>query len=140
MALPDGLCGVLAVLSGPKSGKTLWPENALIKYLLAISLSHTAIVAIVGGYALFFLFKGMKIRYSPVINTMARTTFEILMIHDRNFFRSVLWKGIIRAAWYYSRFLWPVWGFPCCFCSLVGCSLTLSGSVCWESPFLPIKS
>lgn len=77
----------------------------IVTYLISISTSHTSIPCIIGGYSLFFIFKDIKLPYMPVINTFAKTTFGILMIHDHNFFRAPLWNEIIKTSeWYYSKF------------------------------------
>lgn len=89
-------------------GKALYPDNIVIKYLLSISSSHTGILFIIGGFALFFAFKNIKISYSFIVNTLAKTTFGVLLIHDHNFFRTPLWDQIIKAPdWWYSQ-LYPI--------------------------------
>ncbi len=85
--------------------KYLYPGTFIINYFITISTSHTSIPCIIGGYSLFFIFKGIKLPYIPLVNIFAKTTFGILMIHDHNFFRAPLWNQIIKTSeWYYSRF------------------------------------
>lgn len=85
--------------------KYLFPGTPVITYLLSVSTSHTSIPCIIGGYSLFFIFKDIKLPYIPIINTIAKTTFGILMIHDHNFFRAPLWNQIIKTSdWFYSDF------------------------------------
>lgn len=96
------------VLVGLYAGKALYPNNEFIKYLFSISTSHTAVVCIIGGYSLFFIFKNIKLPYCSVVNLFAKTTFAVLMIHDHNFFRTPLWQQVIKAPeWWYSRY-YPV--------------------------------
>lgn len=63
--------------------------------------SEMSFINIIAGYCLFFLFYDLKIPYSKTINTMASTTFGILLFHDHNYFRSILWKNIIDAPRFY---------------------------------------
>lgn len=37
----------------------------------------------------------IHINYSKVINKMASTTFAILLIHDSNYFRNLIWNYIL---------------------------------------------
>lgn len=78
------------------------PENQFISYLFAISNDESSIFNIVAGFCLFFTFKNMKVKYSNTINSIAITTFGILLIHDHNFFRYALWSKLIKVPeWYY---------------------------------------
>ena len=40
----------------------------------------------------------VHINYSKVINRMASTTFAILLIHDSNYFRNLIWNYILRSS------------------------------------------
>ena len=55
------------------------------------------IFAIMLGVSSFMLFKNLKIKYSPFINTVAATTFGILLIHaNSDTMRTWLWKDICK--------------------------------------------
>lgn len=49
----------------------------------------------IAGFALFFLFKDMRVRHSLLVNKVASHTFGVLLFHDHNYFRYVLWLGIV---------------------------------------------
>ena len=51
---------------------------------------------IIGGCAVFFLFKKIKIQHNKWINILAMNTFGVLLIHDSNFFRYVIWHDVIQ--------------------------------------------
>lgn len=79
-----------------------YPENQILIYLYVISGDESSIFNLVAGFCLFFAFKNIKVKNSKFINKIAQTTFGILLIHDHNFFRYVLWKDIVHAQdWYY---------------------------------------
>lgn len=46
---------------------------------------------------MFYIFMNIHINYSKVINRMASTTFAILLIHDSNYFRNLIWNYILRS-------------------------------------------
>lgn len=64
-------------------------------FFYVFSSDESCIFNIIGGFSLFYLFKNIKIKTSIIINKIASFTFGILLIHDHNFFRYVLWKNII---------------------------------------------
>lgn len=79
--------------------------NSIIGFLCTIAGDESSIYSIIGGFSLFFLGKNIKIPKIALVNKIATTTFGILLIHDHNFFRSVLWKIIVRVQdWYYSKY------------------------------------
>lgn len=78
-------------------------ENIVVNYLWRIVKDESSIINIVGGYALFFLFYNIKIPPIQIINKIAKHTFGVLLMHDNNFFRGVLWIQLIMTPnWYYS--------------------------------------
>lgn len=81
------------------------PQNETFKILQKQVNSHFSIICIIGGYSLFLLFNNLKLKPLKIINVMAKPTLAILMIHDHNFFRPVVWNKIIKAdTWYYSEY------------------------------------
>lgn len=80
-------------------------DNLVINYFWNIVKDESSIINIIGGYALFFLFFNMRIPSIPVINKIARHTFGVLLMHDHNFFRNVLWLQLVMTStWYYSPY------------------------------------
>lgn len=78
----------------------------LIEFLLTLQIGtyESSLFNIVGGIALFFLFNNLKMPVNYKINYIAKATFGILLIHDHNFFRNVLWTEIFHTqSWYYSK-------------------------------------
>lgn len=88
------------------------PENPLISLFIRTLFDESSITNLVGGFALFFVFINMKERKIPVVNILAAGTFGILLFHDHNFFRYVLWKDLLKAeSWYYhEQFIWIMIG------------------------------
>lgn len=84
--------------------QAFYPENRFIAFLVTNCSSETSIIYILGGYTLFFIFNTIKIKPSVIINRIAATTFGILLMHDHNYFRAILWNNIFKVAtWYDSR-------------------------------------
>lgn len=82
----------------------LYPENKFFTWLLAVSNSQTSIIMLIGGFVLFFFFLNIKMKNRKWLNTLASSTLAILMIHDHNYFRKVLWNDVIHTQdWMYSR-------------------------------------
>lgn len=96
-------CICWCFISGAYFARTTYPNLEIAQYLFTVSTSHTSIPCIVGGYALFFLFLNIKMPSIRLINVIAGGTFGVLLIHDHNFFRPILWKRIVEAeTWWYS--------------------------------------
>lgn len=76
-----------------------------LKFLSYFIGDETSIFNIIAGYSLFFFFLNIDIPYNRFINFIAQGTFGVLLIHDHNFFRNVLWDKIIATnTWYYSKY------------------------------------
>lgn len=77
----------------------IWFPNFFANYATGSELSFVNIIA---GYALFLAFNTIKMPTSKMVNTAATTMFGVLLFHDHNFFRPVLWKVILKTdTWYY---------------------------------------
>jgi hypothetical protein len=83
--------------------------NPVFEFILSFSGDESSILSIIGGIALFFLFKNINMPTLPLVNRIAKTTFGILLIHDHNFFRPVLWKQIVNTQAWYASTLFPVY-------------------------------
>lgn len=93
------------IISGVYSLIYLYPDNKMMHVALQLINSQYTINCIVAGYAMFFIFKNIKLGDTRIVNRLAKSTFAILMIHDHNFFRPVVWNNIIKAStWYYSKY------------------------------------
>lgn len=80
------------------------PGDPTVGFLFGLCQDESSVLFLIGGYALFFFFNNLRIPTSRLINTVAHTTFGILLIHDHNFFRYPLWKTIFKAeSWFYSE-------------------------------------
>lgn len=68
-------------------------QSALL--ISAINPGENGIFNTVGGMALFFLFKQLKVPHSKLINRIASCTFGVLLFHDHNVCRPAFWSQII---------------------------------------------
>lgn len=92
------------VIAGLYTVLYLHPDKKIFSILLQLVNSQHTINCVLAGYAMFFFFRNIKIPRISAINFLAKPTFAILMIHDHNFFRPVVWNTIIKAnTWYYSK-------------------------------------
>ena len=89
---------VVSVITGLYvSGKT---EMRLTYYLLEDS---NKILAVMLSFSFFALFLNIRIKQSKFINTIAKTTFGVLLIHaNSDLMRQWLWKDILKCTSYYN--------------------------------------
>lgn len=83
--------------------------NKITNFLRGITVDESSIFFIIGGYALFYLFKNIHMPHSNFINTVAGGTFGILLIHDHNFFRHLFWNEVIRTQTYFHSNNFIIW-------------------------------
>ena len=70
------------------------------------------ILAIVTAISLFCLFKNLKIGHIKIINTLAASTFGILLIHaSSDTMRNWLWNDVMHSAEAYSQKMFPLYAF-----------------------------
>lgn len=82
-----------------------FPNNVWVGFLLSLCGDESSILFLLGGFAMFLLFKNIKMTNLPVVNKIAATTFGILLIHDHNFFRVYCWNNIFHTVdWWYSKY------------------------------------
>lgn len=80
-------------------------SREILDFIAAITQNESSILYILAGYSLFFLFLGCPIKHNKVINMIAATTFGVLLIHDHNYFRTIVWDSIVKCTqWYYSPY------------------------------------
>lgn len=72
-------------------------SNHIFQILLTFINNQRSPLNILFGYTVFYIFMNIHINYSKVINRMASTTFAILLIHDSNYFRNLIWNYISRS-------------------------------------------
>lgn len=85
-------------------GGTIHPEYMFWEKLSVLIGDEGTLVNIIGGMALFFVFKNIKIKYNRVLNMFAGTTLAVIMIHDGHYFRSVTWSIFKTTEWWYSQY------------------------------------
>ena len=85
----------------------IYPANWFYMFFANIATgSEFSAFNILAGYALFLCFYKIKMPANKVINTLATTTFGILLMHDHNYFRPVVWHVIMKTeTWYYVPFV-----------------------------------
>lgn len=87
------------------------PEHAVFRFLMDTMCDESSITNIVGGTAFFFFFKNLKVKKNLMMNDLAMGTFGILLMHDHNFFRHVLWQQVLHTQdWYYASWFWMAVG------------------------------
>lgn len=77
--------------------------GGIINFISNITYGESSLLYIIGGYSLFFMFKNIPMKTNKYINAVATINLGVLLIHDHNYFRSVLWNDIFECSqWYYS--------------------------------------
>lgn len=80
------------------------------------------ILAIFTAAALFCLFKNLKIGHIKIVNTLAASTFGILLIHaSSDTMRNWLWNDVFHSAESYSNKLFPLYAFGAVFAVYLAC-------------------
>ena len=70
-------------------------DNNLFGIFLSFINNQRSPLNILFAYIIFYTFLNMSISYNEVINKLASTTFAILLIHDSNYFRNIIWNIIL---------------------------------------------
>lgn len=64
-------------------------------------------LAVLTAISSFMLFKNIELRYNKVINTIASTTFGVLLLHTNSVVRQWLWKDVLdNVGFYHSQWIW----------------------------------
>lgn len=58
---------------------------------------ESSFLYLIAGFGLFFAVLNLPKRHSVAVNKIASTTFGVLLIHDHNTFRTVLWEKVLGA-------------------------------------------
>lgn len=84
-------------------------QNEVLGILRGLCNDETSILYLIGGYCVFFVFINIKIPYNVIINKIAHVSFGVLLFHDHNFFRYILWRDILHAEEFYHSHYFVVW-------------------------------
>lgn len=77
---------------------------AVFNMLWKINLwDMTNIVCLVWSVATFCAFKNFRIPNNKVINTVAKTTLGIYLIHDHGLIRGLLWNELLKSTYHYQQ-------------------------------------
>lgn len=71
-----------------------YPENNIFSLIYAVIGSEISPLNIIAGICIFFLFKNIRIKNIKAINFIASHTFGILLLHDHNYFRYIIWERV----------------------------------------------
>ena len=74
---------------------TMYSNSSVFGFIQAICSSEYSVFNIMAGMLLFSLVSHIDIPKSKIINAVASTTFGILLFHDHNYFRSIVWRLFI---------------------------------------------
>lgn len=66
-----------------------------LNWLTVLCSNENSIICIIAGISLFFIFNNIHIKQNRIINTVAATTFGILLLHDHNVMRPVFWNNLL---------------------------------------------
>lgn len=92
-----------------------WAGTKMNKFkpFFFVSDSNT-FLAVAIGMSAFLFFKNLRIPYSRFINTVAASTFGVLLIHaSGNTMRQWLWKDTVDCVGHYSAKFMPLYAFGC---------------------------
>lgn len=78
-----------------------YPEFKLFSMAIKVLNDDVSPLNMISAFCLFFLFKGIKIKHSSFINFIASHTFGILLLHDHNYFRYIIWERVFNVENFY---------------------------------------
>lgn len=81
-----------------------YPEWTGWKWLTILVIDEGGILFMITGLAFFFFFKSIRMSQIKWINTLAASSFAVILIHDGHFFRGWTWSLLKTTEWYYSDF------------------------------------
>lgn len=93
---------------------TAWINFAVQEYNLLypglLSLFGYSVVVLICALFLFMFFEQIKMKYNPIVNQIASTTFGIYLIHDSLVGRNLIWGDIFKIdTVVYRTNLFPIW-------------------------------
>lgn len=104
-----------------------------------VSDSNTFLAVAVGIFA-FLFFKNIRIPYSRIINTVAASTFGVLLIHaNSGTMRQWLWKDTVDCVGHYGDRFMPLYAIGCVLAIFTVCTLIdILRINCLEKPFFRV--
>lgn len=130
--------GIWSVIFIQNFSMALSDDNPL-KYISPLVSGENALFNIIGGIALFFFFKELKIKQNKWINFFGSTTLAVLLIHDGHFFRNWTWRLVHTSDWHYSK-LFVLYIIVCAIGIYIVCSFVdFFRKKCLEKPFFKSK-
>ena len=104
--------------------------NVSLSYMLV--QDSNALLALTNGVTSFMWFKSMKIRNSKLINTIAASSFGVLLIHaNSNTMRQWLWKDTVDCIGHFDTLYYWLYA--------IGCVLAIH-AICTIIDFIRIKT
>lgn len=113
------------------------PDSEMLSKASLLVNSETSPLNIAAGFSLFFLFKNMRIGHSRLINTIASHTFGVLLLHDHNYFRYVIWGNVFSVEKIYGAGLPMLAGYTVAVTALIfvaGVLVDMLREKCLEKP------
>lgn len=80
----------------------IYPDFDLFSLSLNVINHEVSPLNMIAGFCMFFIFKDISIKNNNIINFIASHTFGILLLHDHNYFRYVIWKRVFFAEKFYN--------------------------------------
>ncbi len=78
-----------------------YPEARLFSMATMIFNDDVSPLNMAAAFCMFFIFKNYKMKHSGFINFIASHTFGMLLLHDHNYFRYVIWKRVFLVESFY---------------------------------------
>ena len=78
-----------------------YPEAKLFSRATMVLNDDVSPLNMIAAFCLFFLFKSLKISHKNFINFVASHTFGILLLHDHNYFRYIIWDRVFNVENFY---------------------------------------
>ena len=78
-----------------------YPEAKLFSRATMVLNDDVSPLNMIAAFCLFFLFKSLKISHKYFINFVASHTFGILLLHDHNYFRYIIWDRVFNVENFY---------------------------------------
>lgn len=99
-------------------------DSVQIKRTFYLISESNAILALANGITSFMWFKNLKIRNSRIINTIAASSFGVLLIHaNSDTMRQWLWKDTIDCVGHYTTDYYWLYAIGCVLAIYVVCTL-----------------
>lgn len=98
LSIYAGIVSIILILAS-----ILWNDIYMYdgRYIMYLTHKGNSVVGLLSAIGIFTVFKNMKISYSPIINTVASTTFAVYLIHNNPIISDWLWNTVIQANNYF---------------------------------------